>query len=330
VSAVPGERTDRPAAAVSGERSVTVVDAGALTTVQDRGRPGWAHLGVPRAGALDSAAAALANRLVGNPEECAVLEATAGGVILRLSAAMTVAVTGAEASFEVAGRPAARGEPVSAPAGALVRVGPARRGLRSYVAVAGGVDVPAVLGSRSTDTLSRLGPPPLAAGDVLAVGPPLAHPAGVDVPPPDRRGAARPAGADGGTVTLLLHPGPRGDWFDADAPGTLTGGVYTVSEASNRVGLRLRGDPLRRCDAPHTRGELPSEGLVLGAVQVPGDGQPLVFLNDHPTTGGYPVVAVVDPGCLGLCAQLRPGDRVRFGWLAGGSGRGGAPGLYGS
>jgi biotin-dependent carboxylase-like uncharacterized protein len=297
-----------------------VLDPGALTTVQDRGRPGWAHLGVPRAGALDMAAAALANRLVGNPEECAVLEATAAGVSLRLSVAMTLAVTGADAAVEVGGRPAARDEPVSAPPGALVRVGPARRGLRSYVAVAGGVDVPAVLGSRSTDTLSGLGPAPLAAGQVLAVGAPLARPAGIDVPPPGAH-AALPAG----TATLLLHRGPRADWFDGAAPATLTRGVYTVSEASNRVGLRLRCEPLRRGEDARARVELPSEGLVLGAVQVPGDGQPLVFLHDHPTTGGYPVVAVVDPGCLGICAQLRPGDPLRFAWV-GGEARGAARG----
>jgi biotin-dependent carboxylase-like uncharacterized protein len=334
VNAVP-QRIRRAGEGAPGERFLTVVDAGALTTVQDRGRPGWAHLGVPRAGALDAAAAALANRLVGNPDECAVLEATAGGVTLRLSVAMTVAVTGAEASIEVGSRPAARGEPISAPSGALLRVGPPHRGLRSYLAVAGGVDVPAVLGSRSTDTLAGLGPPPLAVGDVLAVGPPVAHPAGVDVPPPRSRGPLA-AGADTGagtstrTATLLLHPGPRADWLDEEAPTTLTGGVYTVSEASNRVGLRLRGASLRRSDAPHARGEMPSEGLVLGAVQVPGDGQPLVFLNDHPTTGGYPVVAVVEPGCLDICAQLRPGDPVRFAWLVGGSRRGGAPGPSGS
>lgn len=281
------------------ERRITVVDPGPLTTVQDRGRPGWAHLGVPRSGALDQQAAALANRLVGNDGEAAVLEASVGGLAFTVSAAMTVAVCGAPAVVEVEGRSRAFGEPVSVRAGETVRLGRLRWGTRCYVALAGGVDVPAVLGSRSTDSLSGIGPAPLARDDELPVGEASGRPPGSDVVL-----AERPVSP----VLLRLLPGPRADWFTTAALGTLTGSTYSVSTDANRVGLRLDGPPLER----ERHEELASEGIVLGAVQVPAAGVPLVFLNDHPTTGGYPVVAVVHPGDLAACAQLGPGDQVRF------------------
>ncbi len=280
-------------------RTLTVVDAGPQTTVQDRGRPGWAHLGVPRAGALDRPAADLANRLVGNEPSAAVLETTLGGVAFDVSEPTLFVVTGADCVVTVADRAVAFAEPVLAPAGARVRVGRATRGVRSYVAVAGGLAVDAVLGSRSTDTLAHVGPAVLRAGDVLPLGEPGGPPAGVDVGPV--RGYLRPA-------VLRVEPGPRADWFRDAALTALTGSTYAVSGDSNRVGLRLEGPALERS----REDELPSEGIVLGAVQVPASGQPLVFLNDHPTTGGYPVIAVVDPDDLWQCAQLRPGDRVRF------------------
>lgn len=278
---------------------ITVLDPGPLTTVQDQGRRGFAHLGVPRSGALDAAAARYANRLVGNPEDAAVLETTLGGVSLRMDGPTSVAVTGAPASVTVGGRPGPFAEPVRIRAEDTVVVGPAASGLRSYVAFSGGVDVEPVLGSRSTDTLSGLGPSPLIAGARLPLGVPVGDPRHVDVPVVLRHPEA---------VRLRLAPGPRLDWFTDDALARLTGSVYTVSPDSNRVGVRLDGEPLER----HRRTELPSEGLVLGAVQVPASGKPLVFLNDHPTTGGYPVVAVVAPTDLAVCAQLRPGTTVRF------------------
>jgi len=280
-------------------RFVTVIDPGPLTTVQDAGRPGWAHLGVPRSGALDPVAAALANRLVGNRDRAAVLETTSGGVTLRLSTAMTVAVTGADAVVSVDGRPVAFAEPVSAHGGATVTVGRAREGVRSYLAVAGGIDVAEVLGSRSTDILSGLGPAPLSQGDELPVGEVFEEPRGIDVPVVRRLPAP---------VTLRLVPGPRQDWFTDEAIETLTGSSYAVSSDSNRIGLRLHGPALTR----RHQEELPSEGIVLGAVQAPASGQPLVFLNDHPTTGGYPVIGVVVTEDLSTCAQMRPGDELRF------------------
>ncbi|HEV7897173.1 MAG TPA: biotin-dependent carboxyltransferase family protein [Planosporangium sp.] len=276
---------------------ITVSRAGPLTTVQDLGRPGWAHLGVPASGALDAPALRLANRLVGNPDGTAALEITAGGCAIVVAGPATVALTGADAALTVAGRPAPLGAAVPVPRGATIEVGRARHGVRSYLAIAGGVDVPAVLGSRSTDTLSGLGPRPLRDGDELPIGEPTGEPSTVDFVP---------MSVPLGDLALRVRLGPRHDWFTD--PTELLTQAYTVDVNSNRVGVRLAGRPLTRAVA----GELPSEGVVLGAVQVPANGQPLVFLADHPTTGGYPVIGVVDEADLPLLAQARPGDRVRF------------------
>lgn len=276
--------------------SLRIVDVGALTTVQDRGRSGWAHLGVPPAGALDQPAAGLANRLVGDAEDCAVLEATLGGLSFVALRACVLAVTGARADVTVDGRAVAFAEAVPVRAGSLVVVGRARTGVRSYVAVGGAIDVDRVLGSRSTDTLSWLGPAPLRAGTVLPLGRATGEPAWVDVPVEPPRTP----------LVLRLHPGPRADWLGEGGLAALDGRRFRVGSASNRVGLRLEGAPLARSRAD----ELPSEGIVLGALQLPPSGEPVVFLRDHPATGGYPVVAVVDPGDLPGCAQARPGDEV--------------------
>ena len=277
-----------------GEASLEILEPGALTTVQDRGRPGYAHLGVPASGALDRPALALGNRLVGDTEDSAGLETTLTGVTFRATAAVRVAVTGATCAVRVDGRDCAWGTACSVPAGARVEVGPARDGLRSYVSVSGGVAVPETLGSRSTDLLAGLGPAPLRSGDVLPLGGP---------------GAAAPAveavSARRGTE-LRLDLGPRSDWFTAASLAGLDAAVYTVAAASNRIGLRLTGTPLERA----RDGELATEPMVLGAVQVPPNGQPVVFLADHPTTGGYPVVGVVRTEDLVVCAQARPGDRL--------------------
>ncbi|MFD9305876.1 biotin-dependent carboxyltransferase family protein [Streptomyces sp. NPDC060048] len=284
-------------------RALEVLRPGALTTVQDGGRPGYAHLGVPRSGALDTGARALANRLLGNPPGAAVLETTVDGVALRaLGGPLVVAVTGAPCGVRVRGRAAAWGAPVLLPAGVELEVGRAEPGVRSYVAVRGGFAVEPVLGSRSTDLLSGLGPPVLAAGALLPVGAPGPDPvAGVD---------ALAAPGPPFELVLPLRLGPRADWFGRESvTGRLLRARYVVSPASNRIGLRTQGPPLARARA----GELPSEGMVLGAVQVPPDGLPVVFLADHPVTGGYPVVGVVPAGpALDRAAQARPGAGVRF------------------
>jgi biotin-dependent carboxylase-like uncharacterized protein len=261
-----------------------VVRAGPLTTVQDLGRPGYAHLGVPRSGAVDVPALRAANALVGNDPGAAGLEVTLTGCVLRFDSAVLVAVTGAPCTGVPYG--------VAFTAEGTVHIGRTTSGVRSYVAVAGGIDVPPVLGSRSTDTLSGLGPPVLRDGCVLPIGDRVGQPSTVDVP-------RYPS-----TVELRYRPGPRDEW----CVESLDGLAYTLSPLSNRVAARLAGPALTRAVA----GELAPEGLVLGAIQVPADGQPLVFLADHPTTGGYPVVGVVHPADLSRLAQARPGASVVF------------------
>lgn len=280
---------------------IEVVKPGLLTTVQDLGRTGYAHLGVARSGALDVPALVAGNRLVGNADGDAGLETTLTGVSLRTEVATVVAVTGAPAQVAVDGEPVPMGRAVAVPAGSLLEVGPAHSGVRSYLTFAGGVTVAPVLASRSTDTLSGLGPPPLRAGFVLPVGRSTS-----DVP--ERPEAITEVAAIGAEVTLRVRLGPRHDWFSVTARDLLLSEPYRLSVKSNRVGARLHGPVLSRAVA----GELPSEGIVLGAVQVPSDGQPLVFLADHPTTGGYPVIGVVDRADLPRLAQARPGTAIRF------------------
>ncbi|MFK8906908.1 biotin-dependent carboxyltransferase family protein [Streptomyces sp. YS-3] len=281
------------------DRAFCVVRSGVLTSVQDEGRPGHAHLGVPRSGALDLPASRLANRLVGNPAGAAVLETTLTGCAVRPRRAVTAAVTGAPCPVTVDGRPAAWGAPVRVPAGAVLEVGAPVRGVRSYVAFAGGIAVEPVLGSRSTDLLSGLGPAPLTDGAVL----PLGRPGG-----PHARVDAVPAPGPPDELVLRMLPGPRADWFTRNAFDALARGRYRVSSASNRIGLRTDGPALERA----VHGELPSEGMVWGAVQVPPDGRPVVFLADHPTTGGYPVLGVVAGADLAAAAQAGPGTPLRF------------------
>jgi len=276
---------------------ITVVRAGPLTTVQDLGRPGYAHLGVPRSGALDRPAARRANALAGNDAAAAVLETTLMGCALRFGAPARVAVTGATAGLTLDGA-RVDGPVVDVPAGAVLDVARATSGVRSYVAVAGGIAVEPVLGSRSADTLSGLGPPRLTDGMNLPLGP------GAVGSGTDGSEAAGAPPVFAGEIRLGVRFGPRDDWFAE--PTALFRDAYTVSPLSNRVGARLAGPALARGRA----GELPSEGVVLGAVQVPADGRPLVFLADHPTTGGYPVIGVVDD--VTPLAQARPGTTVRF------------------
>jgi biotin-dependent carboxylase-like uncharacterized protein len=279
--------------------SICVERPGALTTVQDAGRPGLAHLGVPRSGALDPDAHRRANRLVGNPETAPVLETTLTGVGLRFFGQAVIAVTGAVAPVRLDGREVGWGVPVPVGSGQLLDVGRARPGVRSYLAVSGGIAVPPALGSSSTDLLSGLGPGPLAPDQILAVGEPSGRPAAAHPPPPP------PAS---GPVELPIRLGPRDGWLTPAGRATLTGAAFTVAIASNRIGVRLQGSRVEQS----SRGELPSEGLLWGAVQLLPDGNLVVFLADHPTTGGYPVIAVVDPAGFSACAQAAPGAIVRF------------------
>jgi biotin-dependent carboxylase-like uncharacterized protein len=273
---------------------IEILETGPMATVQDLGRIGHAALGVARAGAFDRTALRLGNRLVGNPDAAAAVEVTLGGPHARLTQPATTALTGAVCP----GAPD-WGTAVSLPAGAVLRLGTPRTGLRSYLAGRGGIAVEPVLGSRSTDTLSGIGPAPLRAGDLLPTG--VAHTpvvgASAAVPPHRNR--------------LPVGFGPRDDWFGEDARALLLAADWTVRPESNRVGSRLAGPALTRV----RHGELPTEPTLPGALQVTPDGRPILFGPDAPVTGGYPVIAVVtdvDPA-----AQLRPGDVVRFGRAAG-------------
>jgi KipI family sensor histidine kinase inhibitor len=299
--------TGHPAS--SGDRSAEVLQPGPLTTVQDLGRAGLGHLGVPRSGAADAASLRVANALVGNEPGQACLEVTLGRLAVRFDGPAAVALTGAPAPIRVARPDGARLEPPAGTAfevaaGAVLRLGGPSTGLRSYLAVDGGIGVPPVLGSRSADLLSGLGPAPLRAGQRLPLGPPRPEPRtpGPRSPDPTRLPAS-------GTVTeLRVLTGPRADWFAPEALATLAAAVYQVTPASDRTGLRLTGPRLGRASTA----ELPSEGMVTGALQVSHDGQPILLLADHPVTGGYPVIAVVRTADLGTAAQLRPGQQVRF------------------
>lgn len=269
-----------------------VVEPGLLTTVQDRGRAGYAHLGVPRSGALDQGAWELANRLVGNVG-AAALETTLTGCILRAEGTQVVAVTGAFADIEINGRPMPWGSRVVVPDGADLAVGSALHGARSVIAIAGGVDVEPVLGSRSSDTLSGIGPAPLAARDLVQVGSPHGLVSGAE------------AAFTAPLKRIGLLPGP--DVARCDAARLV--GIWRVAGDSNRVGVRLEGATVERAD-----GEIRSFPMITGAVQLPPSGQPIILLADHATTGGYPVVAVVAPDDLDACAQWRPGDEITTYW----------------
>lgn len=280
-------------------RALEVVATGPLALVQDLGRPGFAHLGVPPSGALDVPALKLANRLVGNDEAAAGVECLLGGLRLRATTSCTIAVTGPAVAVEVDGRPVGSHAPVWLAAEQVLTIGAPVTGLRGYLAVSGGITVDAELGSRSRDVLSEIGPAPLKAGDVLPLGTPSVS-GGADVVAPT---AAPPE------LVVRIDPGPRAHWFENPASGLAK--TWTVTAESNRVGLRLDGPALTRA-AEYADRELPSEGLLTGAVQVPPNGLPVVFLADHPTTGGYPVAAVVRQASLPALAQARPGTLLRF------------------
>ncbi|WP_235561320.1 urea amidolyase family protein [Microbacterium sp. Leaf151] len=300
-AAAPTSTPTRTAAAhaADGAPALRVMTPGAFTTVQDLGRPGRAALGVARSGALDRAALRIANRLVGNDEGAAGLEIAMGGLVARAETATWVCVTGALVDVDIDGRSVDAYKPVLVPPGAELRIGPARAGLRIYLAARGGVVAPAALGSRSRDVLAGLGPDPVAAGDALRVGVPASAIPVVDtfpwsVPP--------------SLLEVRVTVGPRADWFAPGAQPALRGATWTVSSHADRVGIRFDGPALERTRLD----ELPSEGMRPGAIQVPPHGRPVVLLADGPVTGGYPVIAVVTDAALDALAQARPGDRVRF------------------
>ncbi|MGC5248773.1 biotin-dependent carboxyltransferase family protein [Gordonia sp. DT219] len=284
---------------------IEVITPGPFATIQDLGRPGLAHLGVPQSGAADRASMTLANRLVGNQESAATIETTLGGLRIRAHHRAVVAVTGAGAPVTVDDAPVGLGAAIIIESGAQLALGPPAWGCRNYVAVRGGVHAPAVLGSRATDTLSGLGPAPLRAGDRLAIGSETGEwPAITHAPLP---------GTPTGVVELEVTAGPRADRLRRAAD--LAVGEWEVSTEADRVGVRLLRPDGAAAPVPAHRddvGELRSEGVAHGSVQVPPNGAPVIFLADHPVTGGYPVVAVLTAASISRAAQLIAGNRVRF------------------
>ncbi|MDE8670527.1 5-oxoprolinase/urea amidolyase family protein [Pseudarthrobacter sp. H3Y2-7] len=306
------------------QSGLRILSPGLQSLIEDLGRPGHAGLGVSAAGALDRSSLRRANRIVGNQPNAAVVETVAGGLRVQAAGDQVLAVTGAPSALTVLtpsnvsdanGTDSQDAEQVRevpmATAfalldGEILTVGPPESGFRSYLAIRGGVVAEAVLGSRSTDTMSGIGPAPLAAGQLLAAG---AATSSNVVGNPE----LQPDFPDGGVTVLDLVPGPRDDWFDTAALESLCSQDWAVTPRSNRVGMRLAGEPLRRS----REGELASEGTVAGAVQIPPEGQPVLFLADHPITGGYPVIGVVVDHQLDLAAQIPIGGRIRFRWAPG-------------
>ncbi len=361
----PGQRTDGDPWPRAKDGGIVVVNPGMLSVVEDLGRRGWSAMGVSPSGAADRGAATRANTAVGNAADAAVLEMVLGGVTVEFREAATIAVTGATLPIELwvpsadrggasttdrSGEASSTEEPdvrgdadrtadstdsaemgraIEVPVGTRVRLGRPKRGLRSYLAVRGGIDVEPVLGSRSTDLLAGLGPARVQAGDVLPIGRPApdTEPDAASDSPPDaasdtERGPEPDTGPDtereatpetaretaNPIPELEVLPGPQLDWFTADAPETLAAGDWTVTASSNRVAVRLQGPAPTRA----VTDELPSQGLVRGAIQVPPSGELVMFLADFPVTGGYPVIGVLTEASVDAAAQLRPGAAVRF------------------
>lgn len=314
------------------EATLEVLGAGVRTLVEDLGRAGHAGWGVGRSGAADRGAHRLANRLLGNDEADATLEILAGGLELRALRPTIVAIAGAPVACAVDGRPAPFAEPVYLRGGARLRLGTPSAGLRTYLAVLGGIAAPATLGSRSRDTIARLGPEPLKVGDRIAASTHAVRTdetglVGLAVGPAGRGRAAfretTGAGSEAAAAMAFRGPdragavlggtwGPRADWFTKAARDLLARASWRVRPDSDRVGVRCEGPALIRS----VRSELPSEPVVRGSIQVPPSGRPIIFLADHPTTGGYPVIGVLDPAAVDMLAQARPGDSVRIGLTA--------------
>lgn len=313
------------------QSGLLILSPGLQSLIQDLGRPGHAGLGVSSAGALDRSSLRRANRIVGNDPSAAVVESVAGGLRVQAVGDQVLAVAGApsaltvvtpsdvpdpDASDDEAGqsefdRPERVRQVPMATAfalldGEILTIGAPERGFRSYLAIRGGAAVDAVLGSRSTDTMSGIGPAPLAAGQLLGAG---AATSSNVVGNPE----LQPDFPDTGVTVLDIVPGPRDDWFDAAALESLCAQEWAVTPRSNRVGMRLDGQPLSRS----RDGELPSEGTMAGALQIPPEGQPVLFLADHPITGGYPVIGVVVDHQLDLAAQVPIGGSIRFRWAPG-------------
>lgn len=301
---------------------LTIEKPGLQTSVQDLGRPGFQQYGVVAGGAMDMYAHRVANLLVGNSENCATLEAALAGPSIRFEADSLIALAGGDLSPSIDGEQVPMWRPVAVRAGTVLAFGRPVSGCRVYLAVAGGVDVPEVMGSRSTYTKARIGGFDgrcLEKGDRLPVGNPSV--------PSKRWTATALSGAGdrkfcpsnwtikdslipayGNEAEIRMMKGPQHHWFDEESRSEFFGGNFTVSSESDRMGYRLKGDALRLSEPR----ELLSEGVVAGAVQVPSGGNPILLMADRQTTGGYPKIGQAATVDLPLVAQLQPGGKLRF------------------
>ncbi len=275
---------------------------GPLTTVQDLGRVGHMHSGFQQSGAMDWYAASLANILCGNDVNSAVLEMTLGGITCRFLEPVVFALCGADMSAVLDGAAVPMQQAVLAPAGSLLKMGIAQTGCRTYMAVSGGLDVPLIMGSRSTNLRCRLGGfagRSLQAGDVLSVLPSVSLVSGSCVP------CEKPAH---GEALIRAVPGPQNDYFTKNGIQTFFTEAYTVTPASDRMGMKLSGPAPQAVSGT----DIISDGIALGSVQIPAGGQPIILLSDRQTVGGYAKIATVIKADLPRLAQLRPGDTIRF------------------
>jgi KipI family sensor histidine kinase inhibitor len=307
-SVIVADQTPDAAAPVAHDGpALEVLAAGLQTVFQDLGRVGFTSMGVSRSGALDAPSLRAANRLVGNDPAEAALEVVVGGLQVRAHGPQVVAVCGAPAPLTVLRSNGTSHEGAFHTAIALddgdeLQLGFAPEGVRSYLAVRGGFAEPPVLGSLATDALSGVGPQVIASGRVLGVRPAGSAAVALEDAPTAR--LPRP----GEETVLDIVLGPRTDWLTADAVRALTSQAWDVTPQSNRIGVRLSGQPIQR----QRTDELPSEGCVAGALQIPPNGQPVLFLADHPLTGGYPVIGAIASDQLALAGQLPVGALVRF------------------
>ncbi len=283
--------------------TLLVEDAGPLTTIQDLGRPGYLRVGIPESGPVDRDAFLLANRLVGNGDQAAALECTLIGPRLQFADDRVVAVGGADMPVTVNGREAPRWEAFRVRAGDVVKLGPARAGVRAYLAVSGGIDTAPALGSRATYVRGQLGG---LGGRGLRKG---------DRVPLAAAGAQRLARLRSGAATkyesepeIRVVMGPQSDRFTDAGVAAFLEGPYEMLPQSDRMGARLRGPWIE-----HARGhDIVSDGIALGGIQVVGDGQPIILLVDRQSTGGYTKIATVCTADIGRVGQMKPGQRLHF------------------
>lgn len=284
--------------------SIRIISPGVLTTVQDGGRFGMMEFGIGQTGAMDSEAYRAANYLVGNDEGQAVLEATFYGPTIEFLQDTVVALTGADMVAQLGDRVAPLYEAFSVKEGQRLTLGFAKNGCRAYIAIMGGIDVPKVMNSRSTDLKCKIGGfegRALKAGDVIEIGERTLSPREITA-----RSVKNTSYLENITVRVIL--GPQAEYFTEKGLATFLGEEYTLTNESDRMGMRLDGTPIENANGV----DIVSDGIVFGSVQIPPSGKPIIMMADHQTTGGYAKIATVATADLSRLAQLKPGAKVKF------------------